>query len=128
MSFNPTDFEDDEDLRRSVRGAARAAAEAYLRLEWGERCPDHYAGCHCCRRWAAFDELFNDDPAAEPPLLAAVWSWVRELEEFAVDLVDVETDDRGGSVGILPPRDEAAHALALEAADALRALAKELDQ
>lgn len=54
-------------------------------------------------------------------------AWVRDLHDFAADLVDVDVDDRGGSRPTLGPRARVAWDLAGEAIEALERLAEEVD-
>ncbi len=52
----------------------RVVSWFYIRRIWGTRCSDYEPECHCCRRWAEHDWLFNggehpDDMSPTAPVL-----------------------------------------------------------
>lgn len=46
---------------------AKERTAAAVTEYFGERCPEFEPQCECCRRWRAFDELFDDDPTEVRP-------------------------------------------------------------
>lgn len=52
----PRERYDDETEVEIARNSLVAVAQG-IRILFGERCPEHAAGCHRCEMWAAHDRL-----------------------------------------------------------------------
>jgi hypothetical protein len=50
-----------------LKALARRLAEIWIRREYGEPCPDYHCHCVVCRRWKAFNTLFEEDLDADRP-------------------------------------------------------------
>lgn len=48
-----------------VRDEAKDIVEAWLTMDFGEKCPEYCETCECCARWRLAERLFSDQPIAE---------------------------------------------------------------
>ena len=51
-----SDYDEFERFIESSRGQA----EMFLLDQFGEKCNDFDEGCECCKRWKAFEDLFEN--------------------------------------------------------------------
>ena len=60
LSFGSREIEDE-----FLKAPWKEPLRLYLQEQWGDRCPDFFAGCIVCQKWRAFDILtvegFLDD-------------------------------------------------------------------
>lgn len=61
--YDPPNQDEIDELESALRHVALIATETFVREYYGDRCDDFDPLCTLCRKWRAFDELFelNED-------------------------------------------------------------------
>lgn len=68
-----------------------AVLEPWLKLHFGEKCPDYEYGCECCRRWKFAEDLLEYDELVKPVTLEQEIADLRECLQWREELLEKMT-------------------------------------
>ena len=70
-----------------------ATLEPWLKLHFGEKCPDYEFGCECCQRWKLAEELLAYDRIGTPADLQQEIATLEECLQWRKELLASMTAD-----------------------------------